>query len=261
MALLHVLARLQRQFGLLVSAHGVDHGLRAAASSELAVVAQFAQELCVPFSTSRVSLRPAGNLQARAREARYTALRQEARRVGASFVTTAHHANDRAETVLIRLLRGAGIAGLGVLPARSHDLLRPMVEATRSDVEDHLSRHRIPFSEDPSNANSRFLRVRVRQELLPLLEQLSPQIVTHLTSLADQVSVGDVPEVRDEGGRQVPLNRAQVGLVRQLLSGGRPSHAVLLSGGREIRRDRASGQLVVVPGGKLGGQSRGREER
>src|SRR5207245_1080427 len=117
--LLHVLARLRAPVDFDLSAHGVDHGLRAEAARELDLAETLARSLEVPFARTRVDLAPGGNLQARARERRWRALEDAARAVGARAIATAHHADDRAETVLLRVLRGASAAALAVLPARA----------------------------------------------------------------------------------------------------------------------------------------------
>jgi tRNA(Ile)-lysidine synthase len=187
MALLHVLGRLREAFGHELYAHGVDHGLRREASAELDLAAELSTSLEVPMTRSRLSVREGGNLQARARDARREALRAEAARLGATVIATAHHADDRAETVLLRLLRGAGPRGLAVLPAEADGFVRPFLRSRKVDIVAHLSRHAIRYASDPSNGDPRFLRTRVRRELIPLLEALSPGIVGHLTSLADQL--------------------------------------------------------------------------
>lgn len=247
MALLHVLALLRHKFGLVLSAHGVDHGLRPGALDELATAAAFAQAQEVPFSITHLQLAPGGNLQARAREARYAALRREGVRVGATWIATAHHAEDRAETVLLRLLRGAGVAGLGVLPVQSGDLIRPLIRAPRAAILQHLARHGVPYANDPSNLDPRFLRVRVRQELLPLLKQLSPGIVNHLTGLADQVSMGPLHQPLDDEGRPIPLNRAQRRELAQIASSRRSRAQIALSGGRQLSIDAETGKPVILP--------------
>jgi tRNA(Ile)-lysidine synthase len=192
MALLHVLSLLRRKAGFGLFAHGIDHGLREASASELDMAEQFAGQVDVPFSRTRVSVAPGGNLQARARAARWEALRSAASRLGADRIATGHHADDRAETLLIRILRGTGPRGLAVLPPREGDRIRPFVRARRADVEAHVARHRIPHVIDPSNRDPRFLRTRVRHELLPLLERLSPRVVEHLCRLADAGSAHNV---------------------------------------------------------------------
>ncbi len=213
MALLHVLARLGPKMGLKTVAHGIDHGLRAEASRELDLAQELAERLGIEFGRTCLHLRTSSNLQARAREARYAALREAARSSGLGFVATAHHADDRAETVLIRLLRGAGPRGLAVLPPRAGDLLRPLIRVHRHDLRRHLIRHGILFAEDPSNQDRRFLRSRVRHDLLPLLTQLSPTIVEHLCCLSDQIgsiaNADSLPEPSPLGRQQrVALERA-----------------------------------------------------
>jgi tRNA(Ile)-lysidine synthase len=223
MALLDVLARLRAHVGHTLIAHGVDHGLRAEASKELDVAEDFARALDAPFGRTRVTVAPGGNLQARARDARLAALRVAAGRAGASCIATAHHADDRAETVLLRLLRGAGPPGLAVLPPKDGDLVRPFLRARRTDVLAHLERHTIPYSIDPSNDDPRFLRTRVRRELLPLLIDLSPGIVAHLCALADQLAAERPSAIR--------LPRA--------------TQAALL----DLARDRSATARVALPGG------------
>jgi tRNA(Ile)-lysidine synthase len=185
MALLHVLAGLRARLVFGLHAHGVDHGLRPESAAELDIAARFADTLDVPFSRTGVSVAPGGNLQARARATRWAALQAAAARAGADRIATAHQADDRAETLVMRLLRGTGVRGLGVLPPADGSRIRPMIRARRRDVQAHIARHRIPFSNDPSNRDPRFLRVRVRHELLPALEKLQPNVVEHLCKLAD----------------------------------------------------------------------------
>lgn len=186
MALLSCLARLGPKMGVALRAHGVDHGLRPEAAAELDLAERFAGKLGVPFGRTRVDVTRGSNLQARAREARWTALRAAAKPHSA-VVATAHHAEDRAETVLMRVLRGAGARGLAVLGPIGPDLVRPLVRAQRSDVMAHLSRHHVPFATDPSNADPRYLRTRVRTEVMPLLRALDPAIVSHLSAIADDL--------------------------------------------------------------------------
>jgi tRNA(Ile)-lysidine synthase len=196
MALLHVLAGLRRDLGFGLFAHGVDHGLRAEAGAELDTAATFARRLDVPFGRTRVDIGPGGNLQARARNARWEALHAAARAAGAVRIATGHHADDRAETLLMRVLRGTSTRGLGVLPPRDGERIRPMLQARRSDVDAHVRRHDVPHNLDPSNRDPRFLRVRVRQEILPALERLNPRVVEHMYALADDaVAMADADGV------------------------------------------------------------------
>jgi tRNA(Ile)-lysidine synthase len=239
MALLHVLARIGPQLGIAVHAHGVDHGLRREAAAELDAAEAFAARLGIPFGRTRVCVPRGGNLQARARAARYAALADAAQALGATAIATAHHADDRAETVLLRLLRGAGPRGLAVLRPRAPlgetglELLRPLVRARRGSVIAHLERHGVPFATDPSNDDPRYLRTRVRRELMPLLAELSPGIVDHLVALADQLG--------SEGGEGAsslfPLPRSTQIALAELMRSRSTTARVWLPGGLVVTVD------------------------
>jgi tRNA(Ile)-lysidine synthase len=243
LALLHVLARLAPRFGFELFAHGVDHGLRAAARAELDLAAELASSLGVPFARSELALPAGGNLQARAREARYAALDAAAERAGARWVATAHHASDRAETVLLRLLRGTGPRGLGVLPAAAERRLRPFIRSPKSAILLHLERHGLRHASDPSNCDPRYLRTRIREELLPLLERLTPGAAQRLNLLADECMEGDWERtvVTDAQGHELPLGRTHAAQIRRAHKLGQPGVRIWLPGGRE---------LVLAPGGE-----------
>ena len=245
-ALLHVLSRLSARLGLELDAHGVDHGLRPEAAEELELARALAERSGVPFSISRLRVTPGGNLMARARAARHAALERAAASVGAELIATAHHADDRAETVLERLLRGAGPRGLAVLPPRAGTLIRPLLRARRTDVQAHLERHRIPHASDPTNFDRRFMRARLRFEVLPMLESLSPKIVEHLAALADQLAAPPPPELEDRQGRPLRLGRAQVRELRRLLEKRDYGASVALGQNLQIRLDPATGQPEVL---------------
>lgn len=228
MALLHVLAGLRQELRFELAAHGVDHGLRAEAVSELELAAGLARGLGVPWGETRVEVAPGGNLQARAREVRHAALAEAARAAGAARIATGHHADDRAETVLLRLLQGSGPRGLGCLPPRHGALIRPFLRARRADIQAHVNRHGVPFAEDPSNNNSRFFRARIRGELMPLLESMSPSVVAHLNALADELSGAETP------GDTAALGRAQREQLRAAERAGKPGVRLRVAGGQEV---------------------------
>lgn len=236
MALLHALALLRRRVGHDVAACGVDHGLRAAAADELALAAELAAAHAIPFERVALHVEPGANLQARARAARHAALQASATRFGARAIALGHSADDRAETFLMRLLRAAGPRGLACLPARSQGiggdtpLVRPLVTARRAAIEAHLERHRVPSARDPSNADRRFLRVRVRQDLVPLLEELSPGVVEHLAALADMLGPADASWEGLGRDQRLAVERA----LRRGLHGDEASITLPLRGGREL---------------------------
>lgn len=232
-ALLHVLACLRAPLGVELHAVGVDHGLREGASAELDLAAEVADREAVPFARVEVAVAPGGDLQARARVARHRALQAVAEEVGAAVVALGHTADDRAETVLMRIMRGAGPRGVAAMPARSGGvegdvpLVRPLLRARRADVEAHLSRHGVRAAEDPSNAERRFLRARVRHEILPLLADSSPNIVAHLCALAD-----DLDDAREDPWAD--LSRAQRRMLRRAVAARRSGTTVRLSGSTDL---------------------------
>lgn len=252
-ALLHVLALLRRTLGHTVVAHGVDHGLRPEAPRELDLVARLCQKLGISFEVTRVDVAPGSNVQARAREARHRALQEAAIRAGAAVVATGHSADDRAETVLLRLLRGAGPKGLAVLTSRApapvtlqgsdppRDLIRPMLRARREDVLAHLHRHELESADDPSNVDPRYLRVRIRRELVPLLEDLSPSIVDHLCALADMLAEVCPDESVLEG-----LGRAQRDMIERARRSGERIVKIRKKGGRDVAVTFAKGKIVLT---------------
>ena len=153
-----------------VEAATVDHGLRPESAAEAQWVAQLCQELGVRHETLRVAVE-AGNLQSKAREARYDALDDWMGRSGLIVVATAHHADDQAETLLMRLNRGSGLPGLtgvrpsGAVPGGKGRLLRPLLGWRKTELEALVRAAGIEPIADPSNRDSRFDRVRIRQAL------------------------------------------------------------------------------------------------
>jgi tRNA(Ile)-lysidine synthase len=233
-ALLHVLARLAPELGFELFAHGVDHGLRAEAGAELDLAEGFSEELGVPFSRTRLTLVDGGNLQARAREARYAALDASRQHLGARWVATAHHADDRAETVLMRILRGTSPRGLAVLPAAAEHRLRPLIRCAKSAITQHLARHDLRFASDPSNQNPRFLRTRIRHEVMPLLEELAPGAAERLNLLADEWAEPQPLVVTDAQGHELPLRRSQAAQIRRSYKMRHAAARIWLAGGLEV---------------------------
>lgn len=180
LALLDVLARLRDAFGVsLVAAH-LNHGLRADAAADLNAVRRVAGGLGVPVRADRAELGPwrgGGSLQAAARRARYRFFREVAAAEGAGVLALGHQLDDQAETVLLRLLRGAGPDGLaGIAPVRRERksglrVVRPLIDVPRADVEAYCAARDLRPVADPSNLRPVFLRNRIRLELLPLLER------------------------------------------------------------------------------------------
>jgi tRNA(Ile)-lysidine synthase len=177
-AMLRALAALKTGgAGRLCAAH-FNHKLRIEADNDEQFVVALCQDLGLSCKTgagrvAQLAADTGEGIEPAARRARYEFLKQTAGRLGARFVLTAHTADDQAETILHRIIRGTGIAGLSGM-ARSRrlghaTLLRPLLTVRRSELEMYLRDIGQPFREDSSNADRRFTRNRIRHELLPLL--------------------------------------------------------------------------------------------
>ena len=246
MALLHALWEVQGRLKLSLEVVGIDHGLRPEAAAELAAVRARAEDLELPFAALAVDVKAARGrgvgLQDAARRVRLEALARFATARGARRVALGHQADDQAETVLFRIVRGTGLAGLAGIPYQRAPFVRPLLDVRRTEVLRYLRRRSIPFASDPSNADLRFARARVRHRLLPALAEENPRIVPALLALAEAARRGAAPSDALPG---LALGAAAV--VRRLRTRG-GSGAVDVAGGKRVEvsygevriRDRAA---------------------
>jgi tRNA(Ile)-lysidine synthase len=229
MALLHALWEARARLGLTLEVVGVDHGLRPEAARELELVHARAQALGLPFWRLEADLarerRGGVSLQDAARRARLGALATLAAERGAR-VALGHQADDQAETVLFRILRGTGLAGLAGIPYRRDPFVRPLLDVRRAEILRYLRRRSIPFIEDPSNADPRFARARIRHRVLPLLAEENPRVVEALLALAsaarsERLAVATVPALSRRAAASVGRLGAQGGTAAIDVAGGR----------------------------------------
>ncbi|MGD9890234.1 MAG: tRNA lysidine(34) synthetase TilS [Dehalococcoidia bacterium] len=286
LALLHTTARLRHRWGLKVVAVYVDHGIRPAAAiaDECAFVAAEAGRCGVAFAATSSDSAGSGGRgwspEDAARRGRYAALARIAAESGATAVATGHTRSDQAETVLLRVLRGSGLRGLAAMeasaswPVRSTirpRLIRPLLGLTRAETEAYCAALGLTPRRDPENANARYLRNRVRSEVMPLLASLNHQIERVLADLANEARTwreyveGDVPPFDvlcdDHGRRSVTVAVERVrqlegparlaalrAALEELLDGEhKPSRAHLQSLDRLVHGPR--GRSVMLPAG------------
>jgi len=180
-ALVYLLCEASSRLGIQLAglAH-FNHLLRGAASD---ADERFCQELAgrlgVRFEADRGDVRAAArrrgtSVEDAGRQLRYEFFEEARERTGASHVAVGHTRDDQAETVLLNLLRGAGTGGLGGMPARRGSIVRPLLDCTHRELVDWLAESGIPFREDETNRDRRFLRNRVRHEILPALTAVVP---------------------------------------------------------------------------------------
>lgn len=173
-----------------VTAAHLHHGIRGEeADRDASFSAMLAKRLGVRIILGRADVpalaeKTGRSIETAARDARYAFLRRAAREAGASCIAVAHHMDDQAETVLMRLLRGSGLTGLCGMWMRSGDLIRPLLNVRRSEIEAFLWERGQAYCTDSTNADTEMFRNRVRQELLPLLTELNPQAVPGIASTA-----------------------------------------------------------------------------
>ena len=198
-ALLDVMASLGRRAGFAVVAAHLDHALRPDSAEDAAFCRDLCAELGVAFRTARADVRAraareGGGIEEAARLERHAFLRRVKDEEGACAIALAHTRDDQAETVLLRMLRGAGGLGLSAMRPRAGDLLRPMLALSRRDVLDHLAARGLRFRQDPTNADLAIARNRVRHELIPYLERhfnpaLRDSLARTATVLAEESEV------------------------------------------------------------------------
>lgn len=220
-ALLDILISLTDLRLSLVVAH-LNHSLRGAESDEdERFVAAFAASRGLPFVSERADVRALSlherlSLEDAGRRARYEFFDRVAACYGARSVALAHHADDQAETLLLRLLRGAGVTGLSaMLPRRDGRYVRPLLTLSRSEIERYLHARGLRFRVDSSNVDTAFLRNRIRHELLPYLSRFNPEISRRLAVTADLLAADEelLEAVADEAMQRTVRERTTEGVI------------------------------------------------
>ncbi len=171
MALLHVFFFLRDKLGFRLGVAHVNYGIRGTDSDkDEKLVDSLCEQLKIPLFVLR-SKGNRGKNEEFLRDIRYRFFERIRAREGFDTIATAHTEDDQAETVLIRLIRGAGPEGLAAMRPRNGFLIRPFLDIAKRDILEFLEREHIPFREDASNLDRSILRNRIRHELLPLLEK------------------------------------------------------------------------------------------
>jgi tRNA(Ile)-lysidine synthase len=237
--------------GLNVTAIHVDHGLRPESASEADIVRLAAESLGAQFRAVSVEVGQGPNLEARARQARYEALPDE--------VLTGHTADDQAETVLLNILRGAGVDGLaGIRPTGgpSHQVGHPLLAIRRAETEAVCELLQWTPVSDPSNNDHSLLRNRIRQQILPVLNEAAHRDLTPILSrqaalmaddsdLLDELAAHiDPTDAKALAGAPVALARRAI---RRWLSGNHPPDAASVERVLAVAR----GEVIAceLPGG------------
>lgn len=185
--LLHILRELSDELHLALAAVYIDHGLRPDETPrEIRFCADLCSDLGLDFLKREIAVKESPLVremgkQAAARELRYRALQEAAFEVQADRIATAHHKNDLAETVIINLLRGSGLKGLGGMSPVRKNIIRPLLDIGKEEIEAYLSSHNIRSMTDSSNLENDYLRNKIRFSVIPELEALNPSVIETLS--------------------------------------------------------------------------------
>ncbi|MCR4336804.1 MAG: tRNA lysidine(34) synthetase TilS [Candidatus Omnitrophica bacterium] len=233
--LLHILHELRHDLGIKLFAGHVNHQIHRRSLAHQKFVERTCQKLQIPFQSVAVKIMVAkgSSLEEAAREERFKALIQIARKLKATTIALGQHQNDVAETVLMRILRGSGLLGLqGILPRRTiygMRVIRPLIHLQKAEIETWLAAKRISYRQDPTNQQTKFFRNKVRKELLPLLQKkYNPNIIETLSHLSENVVLdyeylqlqaeAALKSVETERGlRMEPLRQFHLSLVRLMI--------------------------------------------
>jgi tRNA(Ile)-lysidine synthase len=242
-----------------VSAVHVHHGLSPNADAWAAFCKTLCRKWRVPLAIHRVKVRKSGKgLEAAAREARYEVFTK----IPADILVLAHHLDDQAETVLMNLLRGAGLRGArGMLPRSSFKektILRPLLEVPREEILAYAREHKLDWIEDESNADESLTRNFIRRRVGPLLEQKFPRWKRSLARAAKHISKKDIAAedllraFLKKKGLRAPSEAKLVEMLKQLTAGG--ARTLIEHDGVRLRvyrgkivADRSAGAFAPVP--------------
>ncbi|MFC1674694.1 tRNA lysidine(34) synthetase TilS [Candidatus Omnitrophota bacterium] len=232
-SLLYVLHGLKSSFGLKLHVAHLNHMLRKNSGDDEKFVACLAAKLKLPVTCARVNLKSIpkkGSLEEIARNARLAFLFKVARDIKTDKIALGHNLDDRAETVLMRILRGCGLYGLsGIIPVRDirgYKIVRPLLEVTRKEVEGYLKKRKIKPRLDESNLDDTFFRNRIRNRLLPLLEKDYNRNIRRVLATTAETAGYDYEYLTRCAGRS--LNGSGKKLSLKMISGAHPAMRRLL---------------------------------
>ncbi len=198
-ALLHLMVDLRKHYDIELAVAHLDHMLRGRQSAADAnFVKRITAKLGIPFviekkNVKKIANSPKMSIEERAREARYNFYQRAAKKTGANKIATGHNMDDQAETILMRFVKGSGSRGLSGIPYKRQlghtQVIRPLLDVKRADIEEYLKKHRLPSRVDASNFKTFYLRNKIRHILMPFLEkEFNPKIKENLKSIAKNLS-------------------------------------------------------------------------
>jgi tRNA(Ile)-lysidine synthase len=278
-ALLHLLLELREQTGIVLRVAHFNHKLRGKASdADEKFVRKLAAEHGLEFFQAHDDIAARakserGNLEEVARKARYAFFEKLVREERVEKIAVAHTADDQAETVIAHILRGTGLAGLGAIHPQAGAVFRPLLNMRREDLRKYLRAKHQPWREDATNLDTKRMRARIRQKLMPLLKKnFQPAVVEHLCQLAELAREDEAyldAQVREwrkvlaqESSCEVRVSLAELlagpkalraRLLRQIVQSVKPRDgqlsAIHVAAVLELASKKDSGKALHLPGG------------
>ncbi|MCX5710604.1 MAG: tRNA lysidine(34) synthetase TilS [Candidatus Omnitrophica bacterium] len=218
-ALLYALRSLGKRLKLKLLVAHLDHGLRKDSAQDARFVRDLALKLRLPLISGKTLVKKSGSMEESARKARFDFLLKAAKKFKTDKIALGHNLDDQAETVLMRILRGTGLNGLNaILPKRAIlgcEIIRPLIEVKRKEIEAYLKRNKVVPRRDLTNAQDIYLRNKIRNRLLPLLEKdYNVNIKSILANLAESSGVDyeylDIAACRAGRGSATRLNMVRL---------------------------------------------------
>ena len=220
MALLHFLVSNQKQLGCTIIAVNVNHNMRAGSRKDSKFVADYCKANGIEFAGYNIDVPPFAaeqkmSLEQAARVKRYQCFDAAIQKFGLTKFAVAHHASDQAETILLHIFRGSGIAGASGMQAQRGIFVRPFLETAKTDIVAYLYKNQIPFVEDETNADTKYPRNFLRHEVIPLLKREWRNVEKNVNSFGtaariDNEYLSSLVErshlIRSENNIRIPLN-------------------------------------------------------
>ncbi|MDX9714428.1 MAG: tRNA lysidine(34) synthetase TilS [Dissulfurispiraceae bacterium] len=189
--LTHIMSRLKNELQIRISAIYIDHGLRPGETThEIEFCDNLCKNLNIPFKSAVIDVKTfckekGLNIHEAAREMRYTQLQNHAAHINAQKIALGHNADDQAETVLMRILRGTGPAGMSGIPPVRSNIIRPLIGTSRSDIMAELNSRDLDFVVDSSNLKDVYTRNRLRSAVMPALMKINPNLLETISRTID----------------------------------------------------------------------------
>ncbi len=222
-ALVHILWRLHKQYDLQLETVHIHHGLRGKeADADAAFAKAYSESLQIPcsivrFDAAKTAKEQKCTIEEAGRNFRYRIFAKQAGKTGR--IAVAHHADDQAETILMRLCRGTGLNGLtGMLPIRNN-IIRPLLFCSRKEIEQYCQQHELSYQQDSTNFETAYTRNKIRLQVIPLLEQVHGGSAAHLAKTANLLAEENdfMTQTAKQMYQKIRMQKKEVCLQKELL--------------------------------------------